>query len=143
MGQAMLRGPRNDFRCYPEVRLPENHTLATKLRSVVLKSMYRFSWKGTGYVVQFTINRRWQSIREMNRQAPMDTDFDVTIYAQNWDEDSRVKPGETVGKIWEKDLRGLLCDEGSNATGCALDRVRGLIKTILDIRDFFESSSLI
>ncbi|KAJ8119518.1 hypothetical protein ONZ43_g3544 [Nemania bipapillata] len=119
MGLAVLQGSRDDFRSYPEVRLPENHTLATKLKSTAVKSIYRFHWKDTGYVIQFAVNRRWKTIRDMNRQAPTGTDFDVTVYAQNWDEDSRVKPGETVGKIWEKDLKGLLRDEGSDVTGSA------------------------
>ncbi|KAI1154890.1 hypothetical protein F4825DRAFT_448137 [Nemania diffusa] len=141
-GTAVLQGSHDDFRCYPAVRLSEASKLANKLKSMVMKSIYQFSWKKTGYVVQFTINRRWQSIHDMNRGAAMDTDFDVTIYAQNWDDNSRVKPGETVGKIWEKDLRGLLQDEG-DTTESALGRVRGLIGTILDIRDFFEGSSVI
>ncbi|KAI1755058.1 hypothetical protein F4782DRAFT_552207 [Xylaria castorea] len=138
MGQAVMQGSSNDFQCYPLVRLPEIYTLANKLKSVATKSIYRFSWKRTGYVVQFTINRRWQSIREMNSQSPMETDFDVTVYADNWDQDSRVQAGETVGKIWGADLQGLLRDE----VGDGLSRVQGLIKTILDIRDFFDGSSL-
>ncbi|KAI1133507.1 hypothetical protein F5Y10DRAFT_259829 [Nemania abortiva] len=142
MGEAVLRGSRDDFRCYPVVRLPQSHTLADKFKSVAIKSIYRFSWKRTGYVVQFTINRRWKSIREMNRNGPADTDFDVAIYADNWDQDSRVQPGETVAKIWGEDLRGLLRDEDGDTTGCALSRVKGLVKTILDIRDFFESANL-
>ncbi|KAI0548631.1 hypothetical protein F4679DRAFT_316880 [Xylaria curta] len=137
MGQAKMQGSCNDFRCYPIIRLPEHIALANKLKPVVTKSIYRFGWKRTGYVVQFTINRRWQSIREM-KQTPMETDFDVTIYADNWDQDSRVQAGETVGKIWGSDLQGLLQDE----VGDGLSRVQGLIKTILDIRDFFDGSSL-
>ncbi|KAI8947128.1 hypothetical protein F4801DRAFT_592845 [Xylaria longipes] len=138
IGQAVMQGSPSDFQCYPAVRLPENYALANKLKSVATKSIYRFSWKRTGYVVQFTVNRRWKSIREMNSQAPMETDFDLTIYADNWDQDSRVQAGETVGKIWGADLQGLLRDEA----GDRLSRVQGLIKTILDIRDFFDGSSL-
>ncbi|KAI3341735.1 hypothetical protein F4824DRAFT_495582 [Ustulina deusta] len=140
-GKAELQGSRDDFHSYPAIRLPENSPIATKLKSVTIKSIYRFSWKGSGYIVQFTINRCWESIREMNTKAPMNTDFDVTIYADGWDQDSRVQAGETVGKIWGDDLQGLLRDEAGDATGCALSRVRGLIETILDIRDFLESAS--
>ncbi|KAJ2987684.1 hypothetical protein NUW58_g4369 [Xylaria curta] len=139
MGQATLQGSPSDLHSYPAVRLPENFALATKLKSVATKSVYRFSWKGSGYIVQFTINRRWSSIHDMHRQPPTETDFDLTIYADNWDEDSRVRAGETVRKIWGSDLGGLLRDE--DATGCALSRVQGLINTMLDIRDFFDDSS--
>ncbi|KAJ8127659.1 hypothetical protein O1611_g5978 [Lasiodiplodia mahajangana] len=138
MGQAVLQGSRDDFRCYPVVHLPENHAHTNKFKSVALKSIYRFSWKRTGYVVQFTVNRRWESIRQMNRKAQPDTDFDIVIYADNWDQDSRTQPGGTVSKIWGEDLRGLLRDEDGDATGSALSRVQGLIKRILEIRDFFE-----
>ncbi|KAI0443287.1 hypothetical protein F4803DRAFT_550217 [Xylaria telfairii] len=133
-GNAVMQGRPNDFHCYPKVRLPEKCALADKLKSAVMKSIYRFSWGRTGYIVEFTINRRWKSIREMNRQAPMETDFNITVYADNWDQDSRVQAGETVGKIWGADLQGLLRDEA----GDRLNRVQGLIKTILDICDFFD-----
>ncbi|TGJ78381.1 hypothetical protein E0Z10_g10378 [Xylaria hypoxylon] len=141
LGQAELKDSCDDFHSYPAVRLPGQYPMAKKLKSVTIKSIYRYNWKRTGYVVQFTINRRWESIHKMNRKAPTDTDFDVTIYADNWDLDSRVQAGETVGKIWGDDLRGLLRDETGDATGSALSRVQGLIETILDIRDFFESAS--
>ncbi|KAI0531811.1 hypothetical protein GGR58DRAFT_508092 [Xylaria digitata] len=143
LGQARLNGPCNEFRAYPAVRLPEKYSVAEKFKSVAIKSIYRYSWKGTGYVVQFTINRRWQSIRDMNRMAPMGTDFDVTIYGDNWDQDSRVQAGETVGKIWGDDLRGLLPNDATEEAGSALSRVEGLLGTILDIRDFFQSASRI
>ncbi|KAI0404954.1 hypothetical protein F4802DRAFT_615149 [Xylaria palmicola] len=139
-GTAVLQGSCNDFQCYPRIRLPVGPPLATKLKSLTTKSIYRFGWGTTGYIVQFTINRRWPSIAAMNSSAPTETDFDITIYAENWDQDSRVHAGETVGKIWGGDLQGLLRDEAGDATGSALSRVQGLVKTILDIRDFFEGS---
>ncbi|KAI0489589.1 hypothetical protein F4859DRAFT_509176 [Xylaria cf. heliscus] len=138
MGHAVMQGSPNDFQCYPAVRLPENYALVNKLKSVAIKSIYRFSWKRTGYVVQFTINRRWQTIRDMNRQAVTETDFDITIYGDNWDQDSRVEAGETVGKIWGADLQGLLREEVGDGPG----RVQGLVKTILDIRDFFNGPDI-
>ncbi|KAK5628190.1 hypothetical protein RRF57_003905 [Xylaria bambusicola] len=114
------------------IRLLANVPLATKLSSVTTKSIYRFYWKGSGYVLQFTINRRWQTIRDMNTKARPEIDFDVTIYGEDWDQDSRVQAGETVGKIWGDDFQGLLRDE----EGDALNRVQGLIRTVLEIRDF-------
>ncbi|KAF2964508.1 hypothetical protein GQX73_g9071 [Xylaria multiplex] len=143
LGQATFTGQSSEFRAYPSVRLPQKYSLAEKFKSVTIKSIYRYSWKGTGYVVQFTINRRWQSIRDMNHKAPMSTDFDVSIYGDNWDQDSRVQAGETVGKIWGDDLRGLLPNEATDAARSALSRVEGLLGTILEIRDFFESASCV
>lgn len=70
----------------------------------------------------------------------METDFEVAVYGQNWDQDSRVEAGQTVGKIWGKDLRGLLRDEDGDASGCALGRVQGLIRSVTEIRDFFDVS---
>jgi hypothetical protein len=139
--KATMQGSCGDFHAYPVVRLTSQNALANKLESVAMKSIYQFFWQGTGYVVQFTVNRRWQSILKMSQEDPVDTDFDLTTYAENWDQDSRVPAGETVGKIWRKDLQGLLRDEASDATGSALSRVQGLIKTIQDIRDVFEDVS--
>ncbi|GAW18730.1 hypothetical protein ANO14919_082120 [Xylariales sp. No.14919] len=143
LGRAEFKGSWYDPHSYPAVHFPENYPLAKKLKGVTVKSIYGYSWKRTGYVVRFAINRRWQNIRDMNRKPPMDTDFDVTIYGDNWDQDSRVRAGETVGKIWGDDLQGLLRDEAGDATGSALSRVQGLVKTIQDIRDFFEGASRI
>ncbi|KAI3331885.1 hypothetical protein HD806DRAFT_529658 [Xylariaceae sp. AK1471] len=139
--EAEMQGSRGDFRCYPVVRLTRKHALAEKLKSVAMKSVYRFSWKATGYVVQFTINRRWESVAEMAQEPPHDTDFDLSIYDENWDQDSRVQFGQTLANIWRNDLGGLLRNEAGDATGSALSRVQGLVKTVLNIRVFFEGAS--
>ncbi|KAI0204701.1 hypothetical protein F4808DRAFT_411794 [Astrocystis sublimbata] len=136
-GKADMRDSPNDFRCFPAVHLPGNSALAKKLKPVALKSTYRFLWKQTGYVLQFTIYRRWQTIQHLKDGAQMETDFDITVYADNWDKDSRAKTGETVGKLWGADLQNLLRDEAGDGLG----RVQGLVKTILEIRDFFEGSN--
>ncbi|KAI1276646.1 hypothetical protein F5Y07DRAFT_399095 [Xylaria sp. FL0933] len=135
-GVVELQG--NGFNLYPAIRLPEASPLATKLKEVTIKTIYRFRWKQSSYVVQFMINRRWKNIRQMNTKTPPDIDFDVTIYAENWEGDSRVPAGETVGKRWGDELQGLLLDEAGDEIRCALSRVQGLVRTILDIRDFFE-----
>ncbi|KAI1304717.1 hypothetical protein F5Y03DRAFT_165966 [Xylaria venustula] len=140
-GKAELQGSCNDFRAYPRIVLHGPPSMATKLGSLTIKSIYRFSWKGSEYVVQLAINRKWKTIRAMNTKAPPETDFDVTIFAENWDQDSRVQAGETVGKIWGNELQGLLRAGAGDAEGCAIGRVQELIRTILDIRDFFESVS--
>jgi hypothetical protein len=139
--EAKMQGSPGDFRSYPVVRLTRQHALAKKLKSAAIKVVYRFSWKGTGYVVQFTINRRWRSIAEMATKPPHDTDFDLTIYAENWDQDSRAQPGENVARAWRNDLGGLLRDEAGDARGSSFSRVQGLVKTVLGIRDFFEDAS--
>ncbi|KAI1369478.1 hypothetical protein F5Y08DRAFT_292119 [Xylaria arbuscula] len=133
-GTAKLQGPRNNFRAYPRIHLPADIKIASKLNPITIKSIYRFYWKGTGYVVQFSINRRWSTIRDMNLKGPAGTDFDVTVYGKTWDEDSHVQAGETIGKIWGEDLRGLLQDE----EGDALSRVQGLISMAMDVRDFIQ-----
>ena len=135
-GGAELQGSRNNFQVYPRIRLPGNVPIASKLKAVTTKSVYRFYWKGSGYVVQFSINRRWQTIRDMNRKNPVETDCDVTIYGETWDEDSRVQAGGTVGKIWGDDLHGLLRDE----EGEELSRVHGLIKKAMEVREFIQGA---
>ncbi|KAI8629305.1 hypothetical protein F5Y19DRAFT_475866 [Xylariaceae sp. FL1651] len=138
--EAVMQGSYSDFHAYPTVRLNHQHGLAKKFKSIAIKSVYQFSWKGTEYVVEYTINRRWHGIREMAEHAPPDVDFGLAIYGEHWDQDSRVAAGETVGKIWGSDLRGLLRDEAGDETGSAVSRIRGFLKTIQDIRDFFENT---
>ncbi|KAI0970020.1 hypothetical protein F4678DRAFT_145301 [Xylaria arbuscula] len=140
-GKAELQGSRNDFCAYPTILLHGPPSMASKLGRLTIKSIYRFSWKGSEYVVQLAILRQWKTIHAMNTKGPPKTDFGVTIYAENWDQDSRVRAGETVAKIWGDELQGLLRAGTGDATGCAISRVQELIQTILDIRDFFESVS--
>ncbi|KAI2626166.1 hypothetical protein GGS21DRAFT_493372 [Xylaria nigripes] len=138
MGHAEIHDARQNYRSYPAVSLPNNHQMALKFKSVAIKSIYRYKWKQTGYVVQFTINRRWQSIREMSQnRAKVDTDFDVTVYADHWDRDSRAEAGRAVARLWGDDLQGLLPGETGDATNGAISRAQGLIKIIMDVRDFF------
>ncbi|KAI0398419.1 hypothetical protein F5Y17DRAFT_2891 [Xylariaceae sp. FL0594] len=134
-----LRGTQGDYRSYPVVRLTNNGyaVLSRKLKSVVMKSEYNFSWKGSGYMVQFTIKRHWKDMREMVQAPPTNTTFELSVFGQNWDRDSKVAAGETVGRIWGNDLEGLLLDEPSKT---ALGRVQGLVRTIRDIRDAFDNA---
>jgi hypothetical protein len=140
MGRAVMQGSSQNFHSYPALRLPENPSLATKFKSIAIKSIYQFNWMNTGYMVQVTINRRWDTIRDMNRKPPSETDFDVMICADNWKQDVHAqKVGETVSKGLGNDLGGLLRDDRAGApVGGELSRARELMKTIQDIRGFFE-----
>ncbi|KAI1435043.1 hypothetical protein GGR50DRAFT_703541 [Xylaria sp. CBS 124048] len=141
-GRAELRGDPYDFHCYPTVSFGTQGTLAARLSRPTMKSIYRFNWKNSGYVVQLTINRQWRNFLEASqKKEPRGKSFEVTIYADNWDADSRVMVGQAVGSSWGDDLQGLLRAGGRNASGSALDapsRVKGLIETILEVRDFFQ-----
>lgn len=151
-----MQGSSRNFHSYPAIRLPENPALATKLKSVAIKSIYQFNWKDTGYMVQVTINRRWNTIRDMNRSPPQEADFDIMIHADVWDQDDcgqdewgqdewgQDDPVQeawgTGGKSGEGDLEGHLGDDKAGAEmGGKLGKARGLLKTIQDIRGFFES----
>lgn len=136
---AVMRGSPDNFRAYPVFRLVNQAKLGEKFKSATMKSVYRFAWKHTGCIVQFTINRRWPNIAEMTRSPPT-ADFELTIYAEKWDAHSSVNPGETIETIWSKDLSGLLCGGTEREKGSAVGRVGELVKTILEIRDFFAGS---
>jgi hypothetical protein len=135
-----MRGAREDYHSYPVVGLTSEgyDILHQRLKSVVMKSRYKFSWKGSGYMVQLTINRRWKDLYDMVQAPPEDVDFELSVYGENWDQDSKVRAGETVGKIWGNDLEGLLLDE---STKTAFGRVQGLVRTMRDIRDFFDNAN--
>ncbi|KAI1180563.1 hypothetical protein F4777DRAFT_573791 [Nemania sp. FL0916] len=138
-GKAVLKGSLHNFTCFPEVQLPENQPLAGKLKPITMKRICRYSWKNTGYVIQITVNWRWQSIRDMKRNnASVPTDFDIVVYADNWDYDSQAEAGRTVGGMWGRDLAGLLHDEPNDAAKGACGRLEKLIETLQDILDFVE-----
>ncbi|KAI1814622.1 hypothetical protein GGS20DRAFT_585327 [Poronia punctata] len=139
-----MKGLPNDLHSYPIVALtPEGYnTLQGRLKSVTMKSIYRYKWKASGYMVEFTINRQWRGITKMSRDPPSDIDFELTMYGGGWDNNSKVKQaGETVGKFWHDDLRGLLVGEAGNSASAGVRRVQVLVDTMRDIRNFFDDAS--
>ncbi|KAI1327574.1 hypothetical protein F5Y16DRAFT_399356 [Xylariaceae sp. FL0255] len=135
--QVVTEGDRTDFHIYPQVILSHTHALAREIESVRIRSVFRYFWTITGYVVKFTIDRHWASIKAMTQGAEPTTTFEVTICGEHWGDQTSKPPEMTVRELWGDNLEGLLCDESGEPDGTAASRVRGLLTTVQDIRNFF------
>ncbi|KAI0599299.1 hypothetical protein F4775DRAFT_591416 [Biscogniauxia sp. FL1348] len=130
-----MKGPNNDFDAYPKISLSSRHELATFFKSVAIKSVYRFDWKATGYIVEIAINRRWGGIEGMTNRVEPDVDLNLSIYGESWDEDVQMARDGAAGNLWGEDLQFLFGHEDYGEGGELIDRVQGFLAIIRDICD--------
>jgi hypothetical protein len=71
---------------YPRVAFAKNHVLSNWVHTATIKSLYRYRWRTTSYLVEMTVNRRWPELPAMLDEAPT-TDFEVSMYDENWNQD--------------------------------------------------------
>jgi hypothetical protein len=110
--------------------------LSSQLNKVAIKSVYRFKYSSTYYVVEFTIRREWENIMAMtDRREPLAT-FGITVYGEHWG-DTRASDVAKTGRGWGEELEILFSDElaqgSANANGES--RVRAFVETINAVRD--------
>ncbi|KAI1630980.1 hypothetical protein F4809DRAFT_205841 [Biscogniauxia mediterranea] len=133
--KILMKGSNNDFDAYPKISLSSRHALATFFKTVAIKSVYRFDWKATGYIVEIAINRRWSGIKDMANRAEPGVDFNLSIYGESWDEDVQMARDGAAGNLWGEDLQFLFGNEDYGQGGDLLERVRGFLANIRDICD--------
>lgn len=107
------------------------------LKNVTVKSIYRFRWKATAYIVEIIINRRWTHIHDMGQ--PPKLDFSITIYGEHWDQLSRGGT-EAAGNAWGDDL-DILFNDGENAVvATGQDRVGRFVSVVQDVQSVLEKA---
>lgn len=117
----------HDPSVYPNVALPFNET-AKKFKNIAVKTIYRFRWKSTSYIVQIAINHRWDSVATM-QQLPT-VDLGISVTADNWN-----SVDGDAGNNWGNELEFLL--DGHEGGGA--ERANSFIQTIGEIRDCFDA----
>ncbi|KAI1094761.1 hypothetical protein F5B19DRAFT_489980 [Rostrohypoxylon terebratum] len=120
----------HDLNVYPHVKLNPHDSAAAKIKHVAVKTLYRFRWKETSYVVEVAVNHRWSSISAMTAGKPSTVDVGISIFGQDWDSED-----EAAGNIWGDELQYLLEDTNSHTTSGGIDRVGHFIQMIRDIRN--------
>ncbi|KAI0165963.1 hypothetical protein GGR57DRAFT_145166 [Xylariaceae sp. FL1272] len=124
---ASVGGAVEDFDTYPCVRMGLDPPTG-KLDDLSVNSMYEYTWKDTGYVVEFTIYRRWRYVKDMMNQMAPCTEFGVVVYEEAWDQ-AGLDTGEYRGG------EGLRTDvAGGEARN---KRLEVCLETVREIRDFF------
>ncbi|KAI1446485.1 hypothetical protein F5Y02DRAFT_417124 [Annulohypoxylon stygium] len=119
----------HDLNIYPHIKLDPHNSAAAKIKHVAVKTLYRFRWKQTSYVVEVAINHRWSSISAMTAGKPSTVDVGISIFGQDWDSED-----EAAGNIWGDELQHLLEANSHTASG-GIDRVDHFIQTIRDVRN--------
>ncbi|KAI1265277.1 hypothetical protein F5Y18DRAFT_427398 [Xylariaceae sp. FL1019] len=125
---ASVGGPAGDFSIYPRVRMSLDPPTG-KLDALWVNCMYEYLWKDTGYVIEFTIYRRWCTVEDMMSQVVPCTEFGVVIYQETWDQ-AGLDTGEDIGG------EGSRSDVAGDAA--RKKRMEACLETVGEIRDFFD-----
>ncbi|KAI5920763.1 hypothetical protein F4810DRAFT_713132 [Camillea tinctor] len=131
--KILQKDPHNGFDAYPEISLSSHHAMAAFFKAVAIKSVYRFDWKSTGYIVEIAINRRWNSIEDMTTREEPNIDFNLSIYGESWDDDIQMAKDGAAGNLWGEDLQFLFGDGDCDAEGGLIGKVREFLTIIHDI----------
>ncbi|KAI1459434.1 hypothetical protein F4805DRAFT_455918 [Annulohypoxylon moriforme] len=120
----------HDLDVYPRIKLEPSNSVAAKIKDVAVKTLYRFRWKETSYIVEVAVNRRWDSISAMAAESLPTINVGVSIFGQDWDSEE-----ESAGNIWGDELQHLLEAGNGHAASEGIERVDNFIRAIRDIRD--------
>ncbi|KAI0478661.1 hypothetical protein GGR56DRAFT_689606 [Xylariaceae sp. FL0804] len=121
---------------YAEVTLPSDQKLNHAFEMVAVNTVYSYSWKDTGFILDVTIKRRWNGMADMLARRQPAVTISLRVYHGHWDGG---KP-HSSGHIWGSQLEGLFGD-GGVAGGDAgqprqgQDKVEELVEMIGHIRD--------
>ncbi|RYP45449.1 hypothetical protein DL768_008200 [Monosporascus sp. mg162] len=133
---ATIRMQCRGSEAHPHIILNAKHELAKVFRNVATKSVYRFRWRKTPYIVEIAINRRWESISAM-RQPPK-VDFGIAMYGEHWDRRSQGGT-QAAGNAWGDELNLLFGNEDGLAED-AVGRVCRFVIVIREIQDILEKA---
>ncbi|KAI2463654.1 hypothetical protein F4781DRAFT_109839 [Annulohypoxylon bovei var. microspora] len=120
----------HDLDVYPRVKLSPFNSMAEKIKEVAVKTLYRFRWQTTPYIVQVAVNHRWNSISAMIAEKVPTIDVGVSVFGQDWDSEE-----ESAGNIWGDELQHLLDAGNSLTVPKGIERVENFMQTIRDIRN--------
>ncbi|RYP34585.1 hypothetical protein DL766_002893 [Monosporascus sp. MC13-8B] len=131
---ATIRMQCRGSEAHPHIILNTKHKLAKVFRDVTTRSVYRFRWRTTPYIVEIAINRRWESILAM-RQPPK-VDFGIAMYGENWDRRSQggIQAAEDT---WGDELNLLFGDEDGSAED-AEGRVCRFVTVVREVQGILE-----
>ncbi|RYP23977.1 hypothetical protein DL765_000863 [Monosporascus sp. GIB2] len=133
---ATIRMQCRGSEAHPHIVLNAKHELAQVFRDVTTRSVYRFRWRTTPYIVEIAINRRWESILAM-RQPPK-VDFGIAMYGENWDRRSQ-RGTQAAEDAWGDELNLLFGDEDGSAED-AEGRVCRFVTVVQEVQDIFEKA---
>ncbi|RYO85271.1 hypothetical protein DL764_009202 [Monosporascus ibericus] len=133
---ATIRMKRRGSETHPDITLNAKHELAKVFRNVTTKSVYRFRWRTTPYIVEIAINRRWESISAM-RQLPK-VDFGIAMYGEYWDRRSQ-GVAQAAGNAWGDELNPLFGNEDGSAED-AEGRVCRFVTVVQEVQDILEKA---
>ncbi|RYP88864.1 hypothetical protein DL770_004562 [Monosporascus sp. CRB-9-2] len=133
---ATIRMQCRGSEAHPHIRLNAKHELAKVFRNVTTKSVYRFRWRTTPYVVEIAINRRWESISAM-RQPPK-IDFGIAMYGEYWGRRSQ-EGTQAAGNAWGDELDLLFGNEDGSAED-AEGRVCRFVTVVREVQDILEKA---
>ncbi|KAK6958123.1 hypothetical protein Daesc_000916 [Daldinia eschscholtzii] len=123
----------HDLNVYPSVKLEPLMAVENKIKYIAVKTIYHFRWKVTSYIVEISVNHRWDSIQAMRAKAAPKTELGISIFGEDWDSED-----DAIGNVWGDELQYLLEGFRGSTAPKGPDRVAHFLQTIGDIRDALE-----
>ncbi|KAI1137072.1 hypothetical protein F5Y05DRAFT_414796 [Hypoxylon sp. FL0543] len=131
----------HDLDVYPRVILATDNLVAGYLKDVAVKTIYRYKWKSSSYIVQVAVNRRWETISAMCSGQVPTVNLSVSFFGEDWDSE-----GDAAGIVWGSELENLLEEGDASMDPKGIDRVAHFLQTVRDVRNvldpFFQNGGL-
>lgn len=137
LASSIIRMQGQDFDFFPRISLKRNDPVGRALKNITVRSIYRYRWKATDYIIEIAINRRWASMVTMGR--PPKVDFSITIYGEHWDYLSPQRSTLAAENVWGDEL-DLLFNHVDDAAATGQDRTGQFVGIVQEVREILEEA---
>ncbi|KAI1387032.1 uncharacterized protein F4822DRAFT_431900 [Hypoxylon trugodes] len=120
----------HDLDVYPSVKLGLSDMVASKVKNATVKTVYRYRWKTTPYIVEIAVSRHWDRIFAMEAGRDPIVELEISVFGEFWD-----ATDETAGNVWGNELELLLDTPQGKPEARGMDRVEGFVEVIKEIRN--------
>lgn len=119
---------------WPRITLKSDQVVGGALGSIAIKSLYHFRWKTTPYIIEFSVNRRWAHISDMDKVP--NVDFGISVFAEHWAQGSQAI-AQVTNNAWGDELELLFKDEDPTSVG--EERVQRFVSIIQGVQDVIDT----
>ncbi|KAK8083024.1 hypothetical protein PG996_001805 [Apiospora saccharicola] len=134
-------GSDPDLAMFPHVRLSlggnePDRVLMNNIRKTAISSIYSFRYGLTDYMLEFTIRREWDSVRDMTlRQNPSSITYSINLKGEHWGDykGNRATDFTGSGRGWGPELEHLLPNNPGQDATAGNKRVEALLYMIKEI----------
>lgn len=141
-GAAQIQMPANStiHDSHPHVRLDPACPVTSRLKTVAVKSVYKWTFGTTPYVLAFSLRRLWAKADDMANNSDPKVDFEITVHLEHWDKSGHLSQLRGGTDDWGGELQKLFGDEAGASSQSGFDRVGKFLETLYEIGDILEKA---